>query len=71
MAARQELNETIDWITRSLGAFVALAIVWVALDTLASATASAAVGLLAGFVFTLGVAAMILVVVFAGSLLLK
>lgn len=71
MAAKQELNETVDNIMRSLGAFIALAIAWVTLDTLANATASALVGSLAAIVFALGVGAMIATGVFAGSLLTK
>ena len=71
MKTMKTKRETIDWLTKSLGAFVALAVVWVVLDLIAGATNIGLLSFFAGITFLLALIAMASVVYVAGSLLLE
>ena len=71
MATKQEIDEIVEYITKSLGAFAVLAIVWVALDSLAAVTNAGLLGFFAGIAFLAALGAMIAVIVLAGYLLTK
>ncbi|WP_276302042.1 hypothetical protein [Halorussus lipolyticus] len=71
MATKQELNEIVDYILKSLGVFATLTVTWVVLDSLATITDAGFIGFLAALVFTSALGAMMAVVAFAGYLLIK
>jgi len=71
MATKQEINEIVDHITKSLWVFATLAVTWFAFDSLANITNVGVVATFAGLLFVSTLVAMIIVVGLAGYLLVK